>query len=112
MKTMMLALCLIFTSCGMEYSSGERVGVITKFSNKGLLVKTWEGELKTGFLTKSDTNLVQETFRFSTESVTIANEIKLAMETGFKVKLTYSQKAFQLPFSGNAYKVTELTILK
>lgn len=32
----------------MTYSDGERTGVITKFSHKGMLIKTWEGELNMG----------------------------------------------------------------
>ena len=28
-----------------SYSSGERVGVVQKISNKGWICKTWEGEL-------------------------------------------------------------------
>ncbi len=34
------------SSCTNNYSQGERVGIITKFSNKGLIWKTWEIDLK------------------------------------------------------------------
>lgn len=41
--------CMI--GCNDSYSEGERVGVVSKFSNKGWQYKTWEGELVLGGLT-------------------------------------------------------------
>ena len=38
--------CLI--GCNPDYSSGTRVGVVTKFSHKGWNYKTWEGEMLMG----------------------------------------------------------------
>jgi hypothetical protein len=39
-----------------EYSQGSRVGIITKFSEKGFLFKTWEGQLNLGGITTSTDN--------------------------------------------------------
>ena len=41
-----MLLSIGFASCTSNYSDGERVGIITKFSNRGLLFKSFEGELK------------------------------------------------------------------
>lgn len=38
----------ILTACMPHYSDGVRSGVISKFSNKGLLIKSWEGTLVQG----------------------------------------------------------------
>src|SRR5215212_3021972 len=35
----------VFGSYNWSYSSGERAGYVQKFSKKGWLCKTWEGEL-------------------------------------------------------------------
>jgi hypothetical protein len=34
--------------CGEGYSDGERTGIVSKFSKKGLVYKSWEGELNCG----------------------------------------------------------------
>ncbi|HAD03811.1 MAG TPA: hypothetical protein DEB35_01160 [Desulfuromonas sp.] len=40
-----LAVAYLLIVLTWSYSDGERVGYIQKFSNKGWLCKTWEGEL-------------------------------------------------------------------
>ena len=40
-----LAVAYLLIVLNWSYSDGERVGYIQKFSNKGWLCKTWEGEL-------------------------------------------------------------------
>ena len=43
---------MLFASCTENYANGERVGMLTKFSEKGLMYKSWEGSLNielTGF---------------------------------------------------------------
>ena len=46
-KFLMLALVatMLMTSCSQNYSNGERVGMITKFTKKGIVWKSWEGHL-------------------------------------------------------------------
>jgi hypothetical protein len=40
------SLMIIFlSSCSENYSNGERIGLITQFSHKGLFWKSWEGQL-------------------------------------------------------------------
>lgn len=39
---------------GYEYSTGFRDGVVQKFSSKGLLYRTWEGELATEGYSRSE----------------------------------------------------------
>ena len=48
-KFLMIALVatLFLTSCTENYSNGERIGMITKFSQKGLVWNSWEGSLNT-----------------------------------------------------------------
>jgi len=41
----LLTLIYIWMMFSFSYSKGERVGYIQKFSNKGWVCKTWEGEL-------------------------------------------------------------------
>jgi hypothetical protein len=43
-----LAGLFLFSGCSHNYSDGYRVGYVRKFSRKGLIWKSWEGELLLG----------------------------------------------------------------
>jgi hypothetical protein len=68
-----------------SYSSGDRAGYIQKFSDKGWLCKTWEGELAMVNMPGA----AQEKFAFSVRSDSVAHEITRLM--GSRVSLTYEQ---------------------
>ena len=70
---------------GYSYSSGERVGYIQKFSKKGWLCKTYEGEIAMVNLPGQIAN----TFQFSVRDDSIAALITKAQ--GQRVALSYSQ---------------------
>jgi hypothetical protein len=42
----LIAAGYLFVALHWSYSEGERAGVLQKFSRKGWVVKTWEGELQ------------------------------------------------------------------
>jgi hypothetical protein len=67
------------------FSSGERVGYIQKFSNKGWICKTWEGEM----VLQSPPGTMAEKFVFSTRDENVANKINQAL--GKKIVLGYEQ---------------------
>jgi hypothetical protein len=67
------------------YSSGERAGLLQKFSKKGWLCKTWEGEL----LLTSMPGAIPEKFEFSVRDEGIVDA--LTKNAGRKVVLTYEQ---------------------
>ena len=50
---------------GYGYSNGERTGDIYKFSEKGLIWKSWEGEMYLGGMVSQGGNLQMEKFYFS-----------------------------------------------
>ena len=72
-------------SLGYSYSSGERVGYIQKFSKKGWLCKTYEGEIAMINLPGQIAN----TFQFSVSDDSIAALINKSQ--GQRVALTYQQ---------------------
>ena len=69
-----------------DYSSGERAGWVQKFSRKGWLCKTWEGEL--ALVTMPGT--AQEKFYFTVWNDEVAERINRAM--GKRVSLHYVEK--------------------
>lgn len=85
------------------YSSGERTGSVRKFSHKGYVFKTWEGELY-----GSDFQTSQQTaFNFSVMDENTANKIEQAMRTNDKVVLKYCEKKFKFPWQGDTYYFIE-----
>jgi hypothetical protein len=69
-----------------SYSSGERAGWVQKFSHKGWLCKTWEGELALVSLPGSSV----EKFDFTVRDGAVAKEVAAA--TGKRVTLHYEEK--------------------
>jgi len=69
-----------------SYSSGERAGWVQKFSKKGWICKTWEGEL--ALVTMPGT--AQEKFLFTVWDEGVAQQINVAM--GKRVSLHYDEK--------------------
>ena len=70
---------------GYTYSSGERAGYVQKFSRKGWLCKTWEGELAMANLPGT----MPEIFSFSVRDDAVAEQINKTM--GDRVALHYEQ---------------------
>jgi len=68
-----------------SYSEGERAGYLQKFSRKGWICKTWEGEI----LLSSMPGAIPERFAFSVRDDAIAKELMAA--TGKRVVLSYAQ---------------------
>jgi hypothetical protein len=80
-----LSVGYVMTVLNVSYSKGERVGYVQKFSQKGWLCKTWEGELQMISVPGS----VPEKFLFSVrDDATIA---KINSSLGKKVSLSYEQ---------------------
>lgn len=79
------------TSCTENYSNGERIGMITKFSEKGLVWNSWEGTLNT---TQTGMNSA-EPFEFSVDNDVndpdVISTLDSAATNGWKVKIKYHQ---------------------
>ncbi len=86
-----------------NYSDGTRTGYVTKFSRKGYIFKTYEGELNTGFWGNNagNTPLPNNTWYFSVSDKSIAEQVQKASESGQKVTLHYRQKYVKMPFRGD-----------
>ena len=80
----LMALYTWFT-LSWPYSEGERAGYLQKFSKKGWLCKTWEGEI----LLSSMPGAIPERFEFSVRDDKVAKDLMAA--TGKRVVLTYTQ---------------------
>ena len=75
-------------------SDGKRVGVLTKFSHKGLFIKSYEGELNMGGVrnnvnSKGESSVVANVWEFSCSNPQMAE--KLENMVGKEVVIKYHQ---------------------
>jgi 4-amino-4-deoxy-L-arabinose transferase-like glycosyltransferase len=81
-----LAAAYFWLALKWSYSSGERAGWVQKFSHKGWVCKTWEGELALVSLPGSSV----EKFYFTVHDDAVAKAVTAA--TGKRVTLHYEEK--------------------
>jgi hypothetical protein len=75
----------VWIALNLDYSEGERAGYVQKFSRKGWICKTWEGELAMVNLPGA----MPEIFRFTVRDDAVAERINQSM--GGRVRLHYEQ---------------------
>jgi len=79
------------SSCTENYSNGERIGVVTQFSNSGIVWKSHEGHLN---VTQTGMNS-SVPFDFSidndNEDLAVVSTLDSAAQNGWKVKLVYHE---------------------
>lgn len=93
-----IALCVLTLSlaaCMPNYSDGSRVGTVTKLSYKGLIWKSWEGEMVMGGVRQNqdengNLNTVANVFAFNVDPDAV-EKVRKAQESGRPVKLIYRQ---------------------
>ena len=103
---LLLAVAWFAFALHWSYSSGERAGWVQKFSHKGWICKTWEGELALVSLPGSTV----EKFFFTVHDDALAHKLSAAM--GKRVSLHYEEKV-GLPtscFGETRYFVTGVTV--
>jgi hypothetical protein len=88
------------------YSDGNRSGLLQKFSHKGNVFKTYEGELVLSSVA-STTNvaLASEKFFFSVTNDSVAKA--LMNYEGKRVKLHYTEKNGTLPWRGDSKYIVD-----
>ena len=81
------------TSCKEQFSNGERVGTVTKFSKAGVFWDSWDGLLN---VTQTGMNSSGEPFAFSMDNdrndqQKLISTLTKAQVEGWKVKIKYHQ---------------------
>jgi hypothetical protein len=83
--TLLVFVAYTWAMLHISYSDGERAGYLQKFSTRGWICKTWEGEI----LLTSMPGAIPEKFEFSVRDEVVAKQLTDA--TGKRVILSYSQ---------------------
>ena len=80
------ALWTAFT-LNVTYSRGERAGVVQKFSRKGWLCKTWEGDIAMATIPGA----VPERFSFTVRDDSLARVVNALYRQGARASISYEQ---------------------
>ena len=93
------------------YSEGYRAGLLQKFSNKGTIFKTYEGEIiLSSVISNKNVVLASEKFYFSVTDEKLAS--KLDTLQGQFVILHYVQKNSTLPWRGESLYLADSVRVK
>ena len=111
---LLLLLALTTSACGRGYSEGQRAGVVTKFSYKGVLWKSWEGEMNLGGMreetdSKGGTSMSPNVWAFHVDSMDVVDQVKAALDSGATVKMRYVQWWISPMSQESDYDVVEVT---
>lgn len=91
---LIVALILVKLCGGLNipFSDGQRTGLVYKISKKGIIWKTWEGEMSMQMLERNtEGQLVPKVFAFSVTSEAVAKEIETASASGKPITIAYKQ---------------------
>ena len=112
-----LLLAIVFgSSGGCSISDGVRKGTVSKFSHKGIVWKTYEGELVMGGLIPGSEGGAQaNVWRFSIRNdnpnrEALAEAVQKAAEASGAVAIKYHQSFIAMPWqAGTTYDVQTVT---
>jgi hypothetical protein len=109
--TVVIALVVLVLT-NYNYSEGTRAGFVIKVSKKGVVFKTWEGQLNLqSFGAANLNNSFSEVFDFSipkgdTALYRLLQDVSL---TGERINMHYTEKLIKLPWNGDTkYFITKI----
>jgi hypothetical protein len=90
-----------FIFANYTYSEGSRTGMLLKFSHKGYVFKTWEGELNLGGMTQGETTMLNNIWIFSVRDNETKTITDLQQYEGKRIRLSYKEKMRHFPWQGD-----------
>ena len=96
------------------YSDGTRAGVPMKISKRGVIFKTYEGQLNVGGITNTNTGAIPTVWDFSVtnQGDSVIQELNRAIDEGKRVKIYYKEKYMKFFWQGDtkyfAYQIEVL----
>lgn len=86
LAVMISAALTTVTGCAPNYSTGERTGTVVKLSEKGIIFKSWEGEMASSGMTQGAANILD----FNVENSQVP-AVQAALVSGKPVRIHYHQ---------------------
>lgn len=82
---------MLLSGCGRGYSEGDRTGTLCKLSSKGLVYKSWEGELLLGGTVVGGQGAVANTWQFTIIEESLVKPAQEFERAGTPVTVHYVQ---------------------
>ncbi len=109
---------LYYFSVG-DYSEGFRAGTVIKLSRKGIVFKTFEGQLNLGMVLSEGNSGINQTeisnlweFSVLRGDTAVRADLERVILSGRRAKLHYEEKFVKLPWRGDTrYVVTSVEVL-
>ena len=96
---------------GWTFSEGTRAGELIKVSRKGVVFKTYEGQLNLGGFQSDNAGIVGNIWEFSTTKNNVYD--RLQELEGKKIKLHYRQRYKLMPWQGKTdYFVHKVEVIE
>lgn len=101
-----------FWVCNWTFSDGTRAGTLIKISRKGVMFKTYEGQLNLGGIqADNQSGLVGNIWNFSVWDNDVYHQLQ--QYEGKQVKLHYYQKYKAMPWQGDTnYFIEKVEVVK
>jgi hypothetical protein len=123
---MFVIMLMAMSACMPNYSEGKWNGVVVKLSHKGMIWKSWEGQIVLGGMRSkttahysakgeyagSSTSAVTNAYDFNVGSPEILRKVQEAMDQGKVVELSYRQWCIAPPWIENDHVVIEVKELE
>ena len=101
-----IIVAVVYFKYGFTYSKGYRAGLLQKFSEKGVVFKTYEGEMiLSSVQSTANVALASEKFLFSVTDDAIARQMEQIQ--GKQVVVHYREKNGALPWQGESYYIVD-----
>jgi len=101
-----IIVAVVYFKYGFTYSKGYRAGMLQKFSEKGVIFKTYEGEMiLSSVQSNANVALASEKFLFSVTDEAVAKQMEQIQ--GKQVVVHYREKNGALPWQGESYYIVD-----
>ncbi len=98
-----------FINVSYTYSDGNRAGRLIKFSHKGYVFKTYEGELNLGGINATNGGvMINNMWQFSVADKSVADT--LSKLEGKDISLHYNEKISTLPWRGDSKYIVDRVV--
>jgi hypothetical protein len=94
--------------CVPDYSTGARSGVVMKLANKGLVLKSYEGELKMVTTGQAGQAINAQDWDFSCLNADVVKKLQAAMDSGKAVSVSYRQWLIKPWKISTTYEITDV----
>lgn len=110
---LVFAVLFIIANVTFTYSEGNRAGRLIKFSKKGFIFKTYEGELNLGGVTNATNGNIMMNYMWDFSVVNNDVADSLSRLEGKDVRLHYKEKLSRLPWRGDTkFVVDNVEVIK